>query len=66
MDELIIIKIANKMDMSYDFYIRHNMHAVECKLFAMNNKDEAILNKLNPNWIHPLIQRFSHVTINNK
>ena len=27
--EIDIIKIANKLDMSYDFYIKHNMHAVE-------------------------------------
>ena len=28
------------MDISYDFYIRHNMHAVEWKLFAMVNKNK--------------------------
>ena len=26
--ELNITTIANKMDMTYDFYIKHNMHAV--------------------------------------
>ena len=30
-----IITIANKLDISYDFYIRRNMHAVEWKLNAM-------------------------------
>ena len=36
-----IITIAKKMDMSYDFYIKHNMHnmhSVEWKLNAMINK----------------------------
>ena len=33
-----IITIANKMYMTYNFYIKHNMHAVEWKLNAMVNK----------------------------
>ena len=36
------ITIAKKMDMSYDFYIKHKMHAFEWKINAMTNK-----NKLN-------------------
>ena len=31
MAEMNIITIAIKLDMSYDFYIKHNMHAVEWK-----------------------------------
>ena len=30
--ELNIITIANKLDFSYDFHIKHNMHAVEWKI----------------------------------
>ena len=33
--EMHIITIANKMVMSYDFYITHNMHAVVRKLNAI-------------------------------
>ena len=33
--EMKIITKAKKMDMSYNFYIRHNMHAIELKLIAM-------------------------------
>ena len=33
-----IIAIANKLDMSNDFYIKHNMCAVEGKLKAIINK----------------------------
>ena len=37
-----IITKAKKLDRSYDFYIRHNMHAVEWRLNAMVNKNEKI------------------------
>ena len=37
--EMHLITIANKMDMSYHFYLKHNMHAVEWKLNAMIKKD---------------------------
>ena len=36
--EMHIIPIANELDMSYDFYIKHNMCALEWKLNAMINK----------------------------
>ena len=35
--EIHNVTIANKKDMSYDFYTKHNMHAVEGKLNAMIN-----------------------------
>ena len=38
--EMHIIKIANEMDMSYDFYIKHNMCALEWNLNAMINKNK--------------------------
>ena len=48
--EMHIITIANKLDMSYDFYIKHNMHAVEWKLNAMINRNKSLINKNNHNW----------------
>ena len=54
----IRITIANKMDMSYDFYIKHNMHAVEWKLIAMISKDKKSIRKLDRNWRHPLNRKF--------
>ena len=51
------ITIANKMDMSYDFYIRHNMHAVEWKSNAMINKSKSLINELDPNLRHDLIRK---------
>ena len=32
------------MDMSYDFYIKHNMHVIEWKLSAMVNKNKKLIN----------------------
>ena len=43
--EIDIITLAHKRDMTYDFYIKHNMHAVEWKLNAMINKDKNLNNK---------------------
>ena len=42
-----IITKTNKLDMSYDFHVKHNMHAVEWKLSAMINKDKKLIKKLN-------------------
>ena len=52
--EMKNITIANKLDMSYDFYIKHNKEAVEWKLDAMINKNKNLINKFNSNWRHPL------------
>ena len=38
-----IITISNKMDMSYDFYIKHNMDAIEWKSNAMVNKNKSLI-----------------------
>ena len=39
-----VITISNKMDMTDDFYIKHNMHAVEGKLKAMINNNKSLIN----------------------
>ena len=56
--EMHIMKRANKMDMSYDFYIKHIMHAVEWKLNAMIDKNKNLINKFDRNWRHPLNKKF--------
>ena len=43
--EIHINTIANKMDMSYDFFFKHNMQAVEWKLNAMINENKSLINK---------------------
>ena len=57
-EEMKFITISNKMDMSYDFYIKHNMHAIEWKLDAMVNKNKSLINKFPRNWRHPLNRKF--------
>ena len=61
--EMKILTLANKTDMSYDFYIRQNMHAVEWKIMAMINKIKSLIKKLNRNWQHPSIKKFEHASI---
>ena len=43
-EKLKIITKSNKMDMSYDFHIKHNMDAVEWKIIAMINKNKNLTN----------------------
>ena len=43
-EEMNNITISNKMDMSYEFHIKHNMHAIEWKLKAMVNKNKSLIN----------------------
>ena len=40
--EMHIITITNKLDMTYGFYIKHNMHAVDWKLNIMLNENPKI------------------------
>ena len=56
--EMHIITIANKMDTSYDFYIKHNMCALEWKVNAMINKNKNLIKKFDRNWRHPLNRIF--------
>ena len=56
--EMDIIALAYKRDMTYDFYLKHNMPAIEWKLNAMINKDKSLINKFPQNWRHPINTRF--------
>ena len=64
--EMKIITISNKWDMSYDFYIKHNMHAVEWEINAMINKKKNLFIKLDRSKYHPLIRKISHVPRSNQ
>ena len=48
--EMKTITISNKMDMPFDFYSRHNMYAVEWKLFPLINKTKSLMKNLNHIW----------------
>ena len=56
--ETNFIAIANKMDMSNGFYIKHQMCALQWKLNAMINKNKNLIKKLNRNWRHPSNGKF--------
>ena len=56
--ELNIIIVCNKMDMTYDFYMKHNMPVVEWKINQLINKDKKLINKFPLSWIHPLNRKF--------
>ena len=62
---MYILTIANKMDKSYDFCIKHNMHAVEWKLNTMINENETSIKKINRNWRQPPVRKINHVPISN-
>ena len=51
--QMNIIIVYNKMDMTYDFYMKHNMSAVEWKFNAMINKDKNLIYKFDRIWIQP-------------
>ena len=53
-----IITIANKLDMSYDLYIKPKMCALERKLNAMVNRNKSLNNKFPRNWRNPLNKKF--------
>ena len=56
--EMDIITLAHKRDMTYDFYLKHNMPAFEWKLNAIINKDKSLIKKFPRNWRHPLNRKF--------
>ena len=56
--EMDIITLAHKRDMTCDFYIKHNMSAIEWKLNAMINKDKSLIIKFLRIWRHPLNRKY--------
>ena len=47
-----IITIADKMAMSYDFDIKHNMHAVGWNLNAMISRNKSLIKNFIRKWRH--------------
>ena len=56
--EIYIITLAHKRDMTYDFYMKHNMSAFEWKLNAMINKNKILENRFPQKWRHAIITKF--------
>ena len=59
------INIAYKLDMSYEYYLKHTLHAVEWRLNAMMSKNKNLIIKIDRSRRHPLVKKFSHVLVNN-
>ena len=57
--EVDVITLAHKRDMTYDFYLKHNMPAFERKLNAVVNKDKNLIKKFPRNWRRPVITKFN-------
>ena len=57
--EMDIITLANKRDMIYDHYLKHNMPAFEWKLNSKISKDKNLINKFPKNWRHPINSKFN-------
>ena len=56
--EMDIITLTHKRDMTYDFYLKHNMSAFEWKLNSKINKDKNLINKFPKSWRHPINTKF--------
>ena len=56
--EMDIITLAHKRDMTYDFYLKHNMSAFEWKVNAMINKDKNLIENFPRKWRHPINTKF--------
>ena len=52
--EMDIITLAHKRQMTYDFYLKHNMPTFERKPNAMINKDKSLVIKFPRIWRHPI------------
>ena len=52
--------------MSYEFYIKHIMCALEWKSNAMFKKNKKLINKLDRSKRHALIRKFNQVQISNE
>ena len=57
--EMDVIKLAHKRDMTYDFYLKHNMPAFERKLNAMINKNKNLISKFPQTWRHPINMKYN-------
>ena len=57
--EMDIITLAHKRDITYEYYLKHNMPAIEWKINQLNNKDKNLINTFPRNWKHPINRKFN-------
>ena len=59
-DEMNITTVNDKMYMTYGYYIKHPLPAVELKLNMIISKNPHLIKSLNRSHIHPLIRKYSY------
>ena len=57
--EMDIITLAHKRDIIYEFYLKHNIPAIEWKINQLINKDKNLINKFPRTWSHPINRKFN-------
>ena len=65
-DEFNIIAIADNMELTYDFYIKHNMCSFKLKMNLILAKNPHLINSLNRSYNHPLTRKYSHIAKENQ
>ena len=58
-DELNNITKAKKLDVAFDFYIKHNMCSLEWKLNSMINRNKALIINFTRDWSNPTKRKIS-------
>ena len=58
-DEMNVTVVSDKMYMTYDYYIKHPMPALELRLNMIISKN--LIKSLNRSHIHPLTRKYSHI-----
>ena len=61
--QMNITTIAIKMDMTYDFYMKHQMHMIAWQINKLISKDKNLMNKLRRKWIHPPKRKFERCRV---
>ena len=56
-----IITNTDKRHMTYNFYLKHNMQAVEWRLNMIIKKNPNLINALDRSFNHPFIQKYSNI-----
>ena len=60
-DEMNITTVNDKMCMTYDYYIKHPMSAIDLKLNMIFSKIPHLIKSIYRSHIHPVIRKYSQL-----
>ena len=63
-NQMIISSISDSCNLVYEHYINQPMHKVERRLNFVIDRDPQLINSLDRNKNHPLINKSSHIPLN--